>query len=64
LNDQVKEEELGRICSGDGGEEECRQDLYLKARREENTRKTKTWLGDNIKMHVRDTYVFGWYGLD
>jgi hypothetical protein len=39
---QVKEDEMGRGCSRNGGEEECMQDIDGKARRKETTGKTKT----------------------
>jgi hypothetical protein len=37
-NNQVKEEEVGRLCSTHEGEEECIEGLGGKARREEITR--------------------------
>jgi hypothetical protein len=40
LNDQLKEDEMGRACSTHGGEEECIQDSSGKARKKETTRKT------------------------
>jgi hypothetical protein len=42
LNDQVKEDEIGRACSTNGGEEKCIEDIGEKARRKETTGKTKT----------------------
>jgi hypothetical protein len=33
---------MGRACSMNSGEEECRQDIGGKARRKEMTKKTKT----------------------
>jgi hypothetical protein len=36
----IKDDEMGRACSTNGGEEECIQDIG-KARRKETTRKTK-----------------------
>jgi hypothetical protein len=33
---------MGRVCSMNGGEEECIYDIGGKARRNETTRKTKT----------------------
>jgi hypothetical protein len=33
---------MGRICSTNGGEEECIKDIGGNARRKETTRKTKT----------------------
>jgi hypothetical protein len=41
-SDQVKEDEMGRACSDNGGEEECIEDIGGKARRKETTGKTKT----------------------
>jgi hypothetical protein len=41
-NDQVKEDEMRRACSTNGGESDCIEDIVGKARREETTRKTKT----------------------
>jgi hypothetical protein len=38
----VKEDEMGRTCSTNGGEEECIYDIGGKARRKETTWKTKT----------------------
>jgi hypothetical protein len=40
--DQVKEDEMGRECSTNEGEEECIKDIGGKARRNETTGKTKT----------------------
>jgi hypothetical protein len=40
-NDQVKEDEMGRACSTNGGEEECMSDIGGKARRNETIKKTK-----------------------
>jgi hypothetical protein len=37
-----KEDEMGRACSTNGRDEECIQDIGVKARRKETTRKTKT----------------------
>jgi hypothetical protein len=34
-NDQVKEDEMGRACSMNGGQEECIQDFGGKARRKD-----------------------------
>jgi hypothetical protein len=42
LNDQVKEDELGRECGTNGGEEECIQDIGGKSRRKETIGKTTT----------------------
>jgi hypothetical protein len=39
-NDQVKEDEISRVCGMDGGEEECIYDFGGKARRKKTTRKT------------------------
>jgi hypothetical protein len=39
--DQVKEDDMDRACSTNGGEEECKYDIGGKARRKETTRKTK-----------------------
>jgi hypothetical protein len=38
----AKEDEMGRACSKNGGEEECIQGIGGKARRKETTRKMKT----------------------
>jgi hypothetical protein len=42
LHDQVKENEVGRACSTNGGEEECIEDIGGKSRRKETTVKTRT----------------------
>jgi hypothetical protein len=42
LSDQVKEDDMDRKCSTNGGEEECIEDIGRKARRKETTRKTET----------------------
>jgi hypothetical protein len=42
MSDQVKEDEMGKACSTNGGDEECIQDVGGKARRKETTGKTKT----------------------
>jgi hypothetical protein len=39
---EVKEDEIGRACSTNGGDEECISDIGGKARRKETTSKTKT----------------------
>jgi hypothetical protein len=39
---QIKEDEMGRACSMNGGEEECTYDIGGRVRRKETTRKTKT----------------------
>jgi hypothetical protein len=41
LNDQVKEDEMSRACSKNGGKEECIYDIGGKARRTETTKMTK-----------------------
>jgi hypothetical protein len=41
----VKEDEMGRACSTNGGEEECIQNIGWIARRKETTGKTKTLVG-------------------
>jgi hypothetical protein len=41
-NDQVKEDEMGRACSTNGGEDACIYDIGGKSRRKETTGKTKT----------------------
>jgi hypothetical protein len=38
----VKEDEIGRACSTNGGEEECIQGFVVKARSKEARRKTQT----------------------
>jgi hypothetical protein len=43
-NVQVKEVEMDRACSTNGGEEECIQGFVGKARRKEITKKTYTWV--------------------
>jgi hypothetical protein len=40
LNDQVKEDELGRACTMHGREDECLQGFGCKTRMEETTSKT------------------------
>jgi hypothetical protein len=42
LNDQDKEDEMGRACSTNGGEDECIYDIGVKSRRNETIGKTKT----------------------
>jgi hypothetical protein len=37
-----KEDEMGRACSTNGGEEECIKDISGKSRRKETTGKTRT----------------------
>jgi hypothetical protein len=37
----VKEDEMGRARNTNGGEEGCVEDIGLKAKREDTTRKTK-----------------------
>jgi hypothetical protein len=41
INDQVKEDEMGRACNTNGGEDKCIEDIGGKARRKETTRKNK-----------------------
>jgi hypothetical protein len=41
LNNKVTEDDIGKACSKNVGEEECIQDIGGKARRKETTRKTK-----------------------
>jgi hypothetical protein len=36
------EDEMGRACSTNGGEEECIEDIDRKARKKQTTRKTTT----------------------
>jgi hypothetical protein len=43
---KVKEDEVGRSCSTNGGDEECVQDIGGKARMKETTRKNKTYVGE------------------
>jgi hypothetical protein len=38
----INEDEMGRRCRTNGGEEECIEDIGGKARRKETTRKIKT----------------------
>jgi hypothetical protein len=38
----LKEDEMGRACSTNGGEEECIYDIGVKTRRKGTTGKTKT----------------------
>jgi hypothetical protein len=52
----VKEDEVGRAYSTNGGEEECIKDIGGKARRKDTTIKT-----NNIKMDLRE---IGWNGMD
>jgi hypothetical protein len=44
---QAREDEMGRACITNGGEEVCIKDIGGKARRKETTRKTKTLVGEN-----------------
>jgi hypothetical protein len=43
LNDQLKEDDIGRACSTDGGEEECVWDIGGKARSKQITRMKKKY---------------------
>jgi hypothetical protein len=43
---RIKSRKMSRICSTHGIEEECVQDFGGEARREDNTRKIKTWVGE------------------
>jgi hypothetical protein len=61
LNNQVKEDEMGRTCSTNESVEECIEDIGGKARRKETTRKTKRFGVDNIKINVR---AIEWGGMD
>jgi predicted RNA-binding protein YlqC (UPF0109 family) len=38
---QVKEDEMGKVCGTNGGDEECIKDIGGKARRKGTTKKTK-----------------------
>jgi hypothetical protein len=58
-NDPVKEDEMGRECSGNGTEEACILGFGGKARGKETTGNTK-W-EDDIKMDLRE---IGWSGID
>jgi hypothetical protein len=58
-SDQVEEDEMGRACSTNGGEEERIYVISGKARRKETTRKTETWVVENIKMDLRE--IIEWY---
>jgi hypothetical protein len=49
----IKEDEMDRACSTNGGEEECIYDIGGKARR-------RRWV-DNIKMDIRE---IGWSGMN
>jgi hypothetical protein len=44
-NDEVTEDEMGKVCSKNGGEKECVWDIGGKARRKETTRETKKYVG-------------------
>jgi hypothetical protein len=52
-NNQIKEDEMGRICSKDG-EEECIEDFGGKARRKETSRRPRRRWEDNSKMNLRE----------
>jgi hypothetical protein len=39
---QVKDDDIGRVCGTNGGEQECIWDIGGNARKKETTRKTKT----------------------
>jgi hypothetical protein len=54
---RLKEDEMGRACSTNGGEEECIEGIGGKARRKETTGKTK----NNIKMDLGEV---GWDDMD
>jgi hypothetical protein len=41
-NDWLKEDEMGRACSMNGGEEECIWDFGEKARQKKTAKKTNT----------------------
>jgi hypothetical protein len=60
----VKDDEMGRACSTNGGDEECIQDIGGKARRKETTRKTRRRWVDNIKMDLREIGWEIWMDID
>jgi hypothetical protein len=63
---RVKEDEMGRACSTNGGDNEYIKDIGGKARRKEFLlafpieRPRRRWV-DNIKMYLRET---GWDVMD
>jgi hypothetical protein len=58
---KIKDDEKDRAYRINEGEDDGIWDIGGKARRKETTRKTKTWVGDNIKMDLRE---IGWDGVD
>jgi hypothetical protein len=60
-NDQVKENEMGRVCSTNGREEEVCRILVGKPERKRPLGRPKRRLADNIKMDLRE---IGWGGMD
>jgi hypothetical protein len=54
----IKEDEVGRACSTNGGQEECIYDIGGKASRKETTGMTNVYI---IKMNLRE---IGWDGID
>jgi hypothetical protein len=60
-NDQVKENEMGRVCSTNGAK---RNAYRISVRKTEGKRplgRTRRKLMDNIKMYLR---AIGWGGMD
>jgi hypothetical protein len=60
-NDQIKEDEMDRVCSTHGGGEECIQGFDGKARRKVTRGRSRSRWEDNIKMGLRE---IGWGGMD
>jgi hypothetical protein len=55
----MKEDQVGGTCGTHGGGERCLQSFGWEDRREETTGKTYAWIGDNIKMYLREIGIDG-----
>jgi hypothetical protein len=60
-NDEVKDDEMGSVCSMNGGEENAYRLLVGKSEGKRQLGSQRHWLMDNIKMDVRE---IGWGGVD
>jgi hypothetical protein len=56
-----KEDKIGGACSTHGEKRNAYRVFGGKARRKETTKKTCTWMEDNIKNYLRET---GWGDMD
>jgi hypothetical protein len=59
--DQVKEDEIGRVCSINGGEEECTEDLVGKSQGKRSLGRPRRRRVDNVKIDLRE---IGWGSTD